>query len=512
MKRTLNRWFPSLLLTCLVLGIGSSCSSTPNNVNLANTETAAAPAQPQMEIPAPDFDEALLDRIRNEKWRGDIDEMVKRRYIRALVFYNKTNFFFDGPQPRGITYEALKEFEKFLNKKLHTGDQPVHIVFIPVTRDEALKRMTDGRGDIAASNLPIVPELQKIGDFSDPVRTGASEVVVTGPGSPPIESLEDLAGKEVFVRKFSRYWQNLDRLNEQFKQNGKPAIILKEADANLEDEDILNMVNTGVVGITVTDDLTAALWSNVYEQLNVHTDLKVATGDQIGWLIQKETPNFLALVNEFVQGNKVGTSFGNTLLHKYFKDTKWAKNNLGPLEIEKMKRTEPYFRKYAGQYNFDVLMIAAQAYQESTIDQSVRSPAGAVGVMQIKPSTAADKTVGISDVETSAENNIHAGVKYMDYVMRTNLKDAKLDKTNRSLFALAAYNAGPARLAQLRKKAEAEGYNPNVWFNNVEIIAAREIGPETVTYVSNIYKYYVGYKMYRDIIATKNANKVKRPE
>jgi hypothetical protein len=34
-----------------------------------------------------------------------------------------------------------------------------------------------------------------------------------------------------------------------------------------------------------------------------------------------------------------------------------------------------------------------------------------------------------------------------------------------------------------------------VWFNNVELIAAEKIGRETVTYVSNIYKYYLAYQM-----------------
>ena len=501
-------YYRSVILFFLSLCI-LSCGSPANQNSVANPEPPAQTAEvtetPAGETAPPDFDEAFLNRLKTEKWRGDIDGMVERRYIRALVFYNKTNFFFDGPQPRGVTYEALKEFEKFLNTKLNTGNKPINIVFIPVTRSEALQRMTDGRADIAASNLPIIPELQQIGDFSDPLRTGGAEVVVTGPSGPPVASLDDLAGKEVFVRTGSRYWQNLERLNAEFKKNGKPPVILKEADANLEDEDILNMVNTGVVGITVTDDLVAGLWAKGYDQLNVHNDVKLATEDQIGWLVQKNTPNFLTLVNEFVKDHKVGTSFGNTVLNKYLKDVKWAKNNVQPVEMEKLKQSFPYFKKYTEQYNFDLLLIAAQGYQESTIDQSVRSGAGAVGVMQIKPSTAGDKSVGITDVETSMENNIHAGVKYMDYIMRTNLKDAKFDKTNRTLFALAAYNAGPGRMAQLRKKAEAEGYNPNVWFNNVEIIAAREIGAETVTYVSNIYKYYIGYKMYADIRASKKA-------
>jgi len=510
MNKVLNFNYSSILLFFLSLTI-ASCSSAANQNNTANTEqpVAVSPLEtpavetPAVETPPPDVDEAFLNRIRSEKWSGDIDGMLERRYIRALVFYNKTDFFFDGPQPRGITYEAVKEFEKFLNNKLKTGEKPINIVFIPVTRSEGLKRMSDGRGDIAALNLPIIPELQKIGNFSDPVRTDAVEVVVTGPSAPTIAALDDLAGKEVFVRKFSRYRQSIDRLNVQFKQNGKPPVIIKEADANLEDEDILNMVNTGVVGITVTGDLAANLWAKVYEQLNVHTDLKLATDERIGWLVQKGTPNFLALLNEFVKDHKVGTLFGNTLLNKYQKDVKWAKNNVSPLEMEKLKQSFPYFKKYGDQYNFDLLLLAAQGYQESTIDQSKRSPAGAVGVMQIKPTTAADKTVGITNVEDNMENNIHAGVRYMHYIMRTNLKNAKLNKTNRTLFALAAYNAGPARIAQLRKKAEAEGLNPNLWFNNVEIIAAREIGAETVTYVSNIYKYYVGYKMYVDILAFK---------
>ena len=489
--------------------IWASCSSPGTQNTTASAEPPANVAvseTPAEETPPPDLDEAFLERLRTEKWSGDIDGMVERRYIRALVLYNKTNFFFDGPQPRGVTYEALKEFEKFLNKKLGTGEKPVNIVFIPVTRTEALKRMSEGRADIAASNIPIVPELQTIGDFSDPLRTDAAQVIVTGPSAPPLASIDDLAGKEVFVRKLSRYWQTLERLNAQFKQNRKPEIILKEADPNLEEEDILNLVNSGVVGITVTDDLLANFWTKVYDQLKVHNDYKIAEGDQIAWLVQKKTPNFLVLVNEFVKDHKLGTSFGNTVLNRYLKDVKWAKNNVTPLEMEKLKQSHPYFKKYSEQYNFDVLLIAAQGYQESTIDQNVRSGAGAVGVMQIKPSTAADKSVAITDVESSMENNIHAGVKYMDYILRTNLKDAKLDKTNRTLFALAAYNAGPGRIAQLRKKAEAQGYNPNVWFNNVEIIAAREIGPETVTYVSNIYKYYVGYKMYKDIIDSKKAN------
>lgn len=493
-----------LIVASFVFAFVSCSSPSP-----ADNDVAAANEPAAAEAPPAEIDPSLLDKLRNEKWTGDIDGMIERRYIRALVLYNKSGFFYDGPQPRGISYEALKEFEKFLNTKLNTGKQPVHMVFLPVTREEGLKRMQEGRADIAVANIPIVPELRAIVDFSDPVRTDVKQVVVTGPSAPPISNVDDLAGKEVFVRKLSRYWPKLEQLNQRFRQEGKPEVILKEADNNLEDEDILNMVAAGVAGITIMDDLVAGLWGKVFETLTVHNDITLATDDRIGWAVQKGTPKFAALINEFIKTHGLGTSFGNTILQRYFKDIKWAMNNTAPTEMERFKTAVALFRKYAAEYDFDWLMVAAQAYQESQIDQSRRSPAGAVGVMQIKPSTAADKAINITGVEDDIEKNINAGIKYLDYVTRTSLKDAKLDRMNRGLFAFACYNAGPARVAGLRKKAEAEGLDPNVWFNNVELIAAREIGAETVTYVSNIYKYYVAYKMSAEEVATRNRHRSK---
>lgn len=494
------RAFATLLMVSIGIA-GVSCTSTQPvaNEQAAGPEPAATTA---LETPV-EIDPTVLDRLRNERWHGDIDAMVERRYIRAVVLYNKTSFFYDGPQPRGVAYEALKEFEKFLNTKLNTGKQPVHVVFLPVTREEGLKRMQEGRADIAVANIPIIPELQSSMDLSDPVRTNVKQVVVTGPTAPPITSVDDLSGKEIFVRKLSRYWPRLEEINQRFRQEGRPEMILKEADNNLEDEDVLNIVSAGMAGITVMDDLVAGLWGNVFENLTVHNDLALATDDRIGWAVQKNTPKFVGLMNEFIKSHGVGTSFGNTILQRYLKDTKWATNNTKPTEMERFKTAVALFKKYASEYDFDWLMIAAQAYQESQIDQSRQSPAGAVGVMQIKPSTAADKSIKITGVEHDIEKNINAGVKYLDFVTRTSLADAKLDRVNRGLFAFACYNAGPARVAQLRRKAEAEGLDPNLWFNNVELIAAREIGAETVTYVSNIYKYYVAYKMVADEVAPK---------
>jgi membrane-bound lytic murein transglycosylase MltF len=483
----------ALILSVAVITVGA-CNTATQQSSQSNTPVASQPNTPSTES-AENIDPSVLNRLKNEHWTGDIDGMLERRYIRALVLYNKTNFFYDGPQPRGVTFEALKEFEKFLNGKLNTGNKPVHLIFIPVSPEEALKRMRDGRADIAASNIAIIPQLQEVVDFSDPVREHAKEVVVTGPSSPPITSLEDLSGKEVFVRKLSRYWPNIEHLNERFRSEGRAPVIIKEADQNLQDEDILDMVNAGLIGTTIMDDLVAGFWAKVYDGISVRNDLSLADEDKIGWAVQKGTPKFLSLINEFLKDHKVGKSFGNVMLQKYLRDTKWAKNSVAPGEMEKFKAAIAFFKKYAGQYKFEWLMIAAQAYQESTIDQTKISPVGAVGVMQIKPSTAADKSVDIHGVDKDIEKNINAGVKYLNFIMENYFKDAQMNRINRGLFAFASYNAGPNRIAKLRKQAEAEGLNPNVWFNNVELVAAKEIGAETVTYVSNIYKYYIAYRM-----------------
>ena len=444
----------------------------------------------QPEPPAP----SILERIKREKWTGDLDGMAERRYIRALVSYNRTYYFYDKAEARGVSYEALKEFEKFLNQKLHTGNRQINVIFIPVQRSELIQGLIDGRGDISASNIAIIPEGQAAVDYSDPVRENASNIVVTGPAAPSLISLDDLGGKEVYVGKLSCYWFMLTKLNEELKKSGKPAIILKAAAENLEDEDILEMVNAGLVGITVVDSLIGELWAKVFKQLTLHPNLTVPPNVNIGWAFRKNCPQLAAAVNEFVKDHKMGTAFGNTLIRRYFENTKWIVNSTSEEEMKKFKETAEFFKKYADQYGFDWLLVAAQAYQESRLNQSARSSVGAVGVMQIKPSTAAGAPININDVN-QAEPNIHAGVKYMRFMMDEYFKDTSLDKLNKGLFAAASYNAGPNKIAKLRKQAAEEGLDPNKWFNNVELVADREIGRETVTYVSNIYKYYVAFKL-----------------
>jgi membrane-bound lytic murein transglycosylase MltF len=431
------------------------------------------------------------------RWTGDFDGMAKRDRIRVLVPYSKTFYFLDGAHQRGLTYDTLMEFEKYINKRLKRRTIKVRVIVIPTRRDQLLPGLAEGRGDIAAGNLTITPERLELVDFSDAGMSGVDEIIVTGVKESSIKTADDLSGKEIHVRASSSYYQSLNNLNNRFRKEGKKKVKLVLADDNLEDEDLLEMMNAGLIQMIVIDSHKGEFWAQIFENITLHPNIKVRTGGQIAWAIRKNSPKIKKVINAFAKSHKKGTLLGNVLFNRYLKNTKWVRNSLNETELERLREAIEFFKKYAGQYEFDWLMVAALAYQESRIDQSVRSHTGAVGVMQVLPSTAKDPNVGIPDIH-KLESNIHAGVKYLRFLRNRYFEKESMDEANKTLFTFAAYNAGPAKVTRLRKQARQAELDPNLWFRNVEIIAARKIGRETVQYVSNIYKYYTAYRLLLD--------------
>ena len=460
-------------------------AQTSNATTPSEGEDSGAP-NPNL-IPISDVDSTLLLNLKKQ-WHGDIDESGERRYIRALVSYDRTTYFIDGVKQRGSAYDGLIEFEKSIR-----AESPAHsikVVIIPTGRDRLIKALAAGYGDIAIGNLTATSEREKLVDFTEPVVTGVKELVITGPTAPELATLDDLSGKEVRVRATSSFRESLDTLNQRFRSAGKEPLKIKFADNLLSDEDLMQMTDAGLIGITVIDQHVAKFWSQLYDRAKVRADLVLRDEGNIAWAVRKNCPKLKGRLDEFVRAHRVGTLFGNMLLKRYFGSAERLTNAVEQAQLDRFRNVADNFRRFGGQYQLPWLLIAAQGYQESQLDQSRRSSAGAIGIMQIKPETAAG--VGIQDIE-NAENNIHAGVKYLRFLIDRYFKDVQIDKLNSGLLAFAAYNAGPTRVAGLRRKAEEMGLNPNVWFNHVEIVAAREIGRETVDYVSNIYKYYTAY-------------------
>jgi membrane-bound lytic murein transglycosylase MltF len=428
-----------------------------------------------------------------QPFKGDLDGMVKRRVIRVLTVQNPVLYFVDRGREVGITYETIKALEKQLNEKLGKTIVTVNVIAVPVARDQLIPRLLAGQGDIAAAVLTVTPERKKQVDFSDPFATGVKEVLVTGPDAPPVATIDELSGKELYVRLSSSYAEHLKKLNERFKAAGKPPVRITPAPEVLEDGDILEMVNAGLVPATVVDDFMADLYTQVFPNLRKNAHIASPPGD-IAWAFRKGSPKLAEAVNAFVKTHKLGSLATNVLVNKYLKTTQWVKNARSDEDRKRLQSMAELFKKYGKQYDLDYVLMAAQAYQESGLDQAKRSQVGAIGVMQVMPATARDKAVGIPDIE-KLDSNIHAGIKYNRWVVDNFYNDPGITPLNKGLFAFASYNAGPGRIASLRKQAAAEGLDPNKWFNNVELVAAKRIGRETVTYVSNIYKYYLAYQM-----------------
>ena len=432
---------------------------------------------------------------RAQEWKGDFPDMLKRRTLRILVPYSKTLFFVDRGRQMGVSAEFGRALQDWLNARYKSQKLRIRVTFLPTARDRLLDALNEGKGDAVAANLTITGNRRDSIDFVDPWLKHVREIIVAGPAAPKLVSIEDLAGREIHVRRSSSYADHLARLSDTFVARGLKSIVVLPIDENLEDEDLIEMVNAGLLPYIVVDDTKATIWTRVFPNAIPRPDLVVSLGGEVAWAIRKNSPELKAELNAFFSTHLAGSSFGATILKRYFTDKRVVKNALAETEAKKFVAVMDLFRRYGAQYNLDYLMIAAQGYQESQLEQSRRSASGAVGLMQIKPSTAAGKPIGILGVAKDPDRNVHAGCAYLRHLADTYLSDPAIDPVNRTLMSFAAYNAGPRNLAKFRAYARRAGFDPNVWFNNVELGAAKIAGQETVQYVDHIYMYYIAYQL-----------------
>jgi membrane-bound lytic murein transglycosylase MltF len=421
--------------------------------------------------------------------------MLERRSIRFRAPYSRSLYFVDNGKERGLSVEFVREFERWVNKRYarQLGHRPVTVYVVATTRDKLLQDLRDGLADVATGNLTVTEERLKQVDFVAPDdRLVNVEIVVTGPGAAPVASIDDLSGTTIHVRKTSSYHDSLVALNARFKQEKKALVKIKLVPDALEDEDMLEMLNAGVLQIMVVDEWKAKLWARILPKLKLHEAIVLRPPTKMGWAIRKGSPKLAAVLDEFY-GSWAKKQGVVLYRHKmYEKNIKSLSEATSREDYKRFRSLIATFEKYGSKYGFDPLLLAAQGYQESGLDQSKKSPAGAVGVMQLMPATGKEMQVG--DIRV-VDANIHAGAKYMDHLMSTYFADAKLDEQNRTLLAFASYNAGPGNIAKMRAAAAQRKLDPDQWFNNVEIVTAEKMGLETTTYVRNVLKYYVSYKL-----------------
>jgi len=419
---------------------------------------------------------------------SDWPEIERRGLLRVLVPRDRTNFFFAGNRLRGMEYELVHEFELSLAREANSSRPQIDVAYVPVAFDRLLPALVEGLGDVAAGGLTITPEREQLVAFTEPYFADVAQIVVASRDAPPLPALEALSGQLVVVGPGSSYLDSLERLNRQFGARGLAPVRIESPGRGFATEDMLELVHTGAFPYTVADQHVAELWSGVLSGLRLHSDLQLASGDRIAWAVRRENPELRRVLDAFLLSSRKGTRTGNILFQRYFKDTKWIEAPDLDLDSGKLGAILDPLRRYAEQYGFDWRLIAAQAYQESRLDPAARSRSGAIGLMQLLPSTARD--MGFADV-SGVEDNLHAGIRYMAWLRDKFFSDPALPEAVRVDFALAAYNAGPGRVRRWRLEAPELGIDPERWFGAVENLALERVGFEPVRYVANINKYFV---------------------
>jgi membrane-bound lytic murein transglycosylase MltF len=444
----------------------------------------------------------------SDTYTDDLPDLLKRGTIRVLTTYSPANFFVSKGWIYGFEYSLLKEYERLLNRGRNRDDLKIVLEYIPVPEELLIPCLEKGIGDVVAAGSVVTGENTTKFEFTDPYLTGVSEVLVSRDDAKPIQSLYDLAGRQIYVPRIKSHYESLARLNEQLRAMGLAQVTIIMGDEFLNSADILEMLNAGIIDLSLVESHLAALWSGILPKLRVHAKLPLRQGAGLAWMVRKNNPLLKASLNKFTRGHKKGTLLGNIYFNRYFKDTKWITNPLDSNGREKSLRYAPRFKKYGAKYNIDWMLLCALGYQESRLDQSRRSPKGAIGIMQILPSTAMDPRINISDCHL-LENNIHAGTKYLALLRDTYFNDSEMEPITRLRYALAAYNAGPANIREARVLAAKMGFNPNRWFGHGEMGALKLIGQEPVRYVSNINKYYLAYSL-ADTLDCLKGNKSER--
>ena len=447
---------------------------------------AAAPAAPIL---------VDLDARETRPFKGDLPGMRERELLRVLVTHGRSDFFAAEGKLRGFEYELFRELAEELGRNRSPGNLPMQVAFVPMGGADLIPALLAGHGDVIASSMTVTDARAEQVAFTSPYMSGVREVLVSHAGTPAPVSWKDLAGARVHVAAGASFPSGLQARSAALVAEGLPAIEVVETGRELDQEDMLELVHSGALRYTICDDFLVEHWAELLDGLRVHRDLHLDTDARIAWAVRPDAPELKALLDEFIAGHRRGTLIGNVLFNRYYRSTRWIANPLRRMETERLTSILGPLKEHADAFGFDWELIAAQAYQESGLDPRAQSRSGALGLMQLLPSTGKD--MGSKDL-LDPEDNLRAGCRYMAWLRKHHVNDPDLDEEVRVDFCLAAYNAGPTRVRRWREAAVARGLDPDVWFGSVELLALEDVGLQPVQYVGNISKYRTLYTMLLD--------------
>jgi len=475
----------------------SDSTSDPALSSGSSTEASASSDASRSGDGLADAASEPLGRHVADRYPASLDTVLDRRYLRVLTSRNAFDFFIHDGRRGGFQYEMVRAFVEFLNDR-HVeaeGELPIQFELIPVHDDQLIPLLLAGAADVIAARLTITPERSERVAFSDPYRT-VQELVVTHDETPSIESLEDLSGKKVAVRRSSSYAASLAKLDLELASAGLQPIDIELVDEELETERILELVAARRFPHTVADSLVAEMAVQIHPHLEIVPGISLREDGELAWATHPSAAALVEEMNAFLSRYEEGSLLGNLAARRYFEAESDLAARFAEGSRQGLSEYDQLFRKHAERFGIDWRLVAAMAYQESRFDPAARNRWGAVGLLQIKPETAREPYVDIPRVEgvEHASANVRAGLKYLSWIKERYFEsESEMRERDQLRMALAAYNAGPATLIRARRRAEELGLDPNRWFRNVELALLDMRKTEPVSYVSEINQRYLSY-------------------
>ncbi len=428
-------------------------------------------------------------------WLGTYSEMIERGEIRIAVPYDRTIYVNDKGVPRGMSIEVSKGLRKWLTEKYASQlkGKTFEVRLVPTTSTQLLSALTSGQADLVIGDFGVYGKIPNAKDFIVNHATRQErEVLVTGPNSPLIRQLTDLSGQTIYGSRNTNFHTTLSTVNKELRQDNKPPINLISPLGDLDDEDLLEMLHSGLIPYVIISDWKYKLWQPIYTGLLMHEDLSAKDSGWIGWAVRSSNADFNNDLTAFYLSDSFLQSLTAFRQEDYKQHLKGLKDPIDKTSWFRFELMRPLFERYGSEYQLNPLFIAALGFQETLLNQSAVSQVGAIGVMQLMPATGS--SLGVGDIHL-LEPNIHAGADYMNQLINKYFPNAQFEGNNRSLFAVASYNIGPNNVAKARDQAQKQGFDPNRWFGNVEFTAAEHMGYEPMIYVRNVYKYYISYRL-----------------
>lgn len=390
--------------------------------------------------------------------RIDLDSIKSRGYIQALVDNSSTSYFLFKGRPMGFEYELLQHFCKHLGLELN--------VILIGNFDDIISQFHDDEIDIIAANLTVTASRAEQISFSNPILRSKQVLVQRRIDSRNdtadllIESVDQLIGKPITVRKNSSFYERIINLSEEI--GGE--IFIDTAEGEVSVEQLIEGVSKGHINYTVADEHVAKINKAFFN--NIQHDIPISLDQKMAWAVRPNADSLLFVLNKWLADFKKTVTF-RTIYLKYFGNTVLYRNRTkSKYFTSKSGQISPYddiIKQESKTINWDWRLISALVYQESQFNPNAKSWAGAIGLMQLMPETAA--SYGL-DSTASIEANINTGVRYLKWLDQQ-FKEKVPDSLERIPFVLAAYNVGLGHVFDAIRLAKKYNFSTEKWENNV---------------------------------------------